>query len=115
MPVALYLDHHVPRAVAAGLRLRRVDVLTTAEDGAQELDDRALLDRATALGRVLFSQDVDLLVEASRRQAAGIPFSGVIYAHQLRASIGAYVSDLALIAGVAEAADLANQARQCYT
>lgn len=28
MALALYLDHHMPRAVAAGLRLRTVDVLT---------------------------------------------------------------------------------------
>jgi len=37
---------------------------------------------------VLFSQDNDLLAEGTRRQAAGIPFGGVIYAHQLRVSIG---------------------------
>ena len=76
MPIALYLDHHVPRAVAVGLRLRGVDVLTAAEDAADALDDPALLDRATAAGRVLFSQDDDLLAEARRRQAAGAPFGG---------------------------------------
>nr|MBA2446865.1 DUF5615 family PIN-like protein [Chloroflexota bacterium] len=109
MPVSLYMDHHVPRAITAGLRPRRVDVLTAAEDGAAELDDPDLLDRATALGRVLFSQDEDLLVEATRRQAEGIPFSGVIYAHQLRISIGVCVRDLELVAAASELADLRNQ------
>lgn len=109
MPVSLYMDHHVPRAITAGLRLRRVDVLTAAEDGAAELADPDLLDRAAALGRALFSQDEDLLVEATRRQAEGMPFSGVIYAHQLRMSIGACVRDLELIAAVAEPADLSSQ------
>ncbi|HWE60979.1 MAG TPA: DUF5615 family PIN-like protein, partial [Chloroflexota bacterium] len=84
MPLSLYMDQHVPRVISTGLRLRNVDVLTASEDGAGELDDAALLDRATALGRVLFSQDDDLLAEAAHRQAKGVRFGGVIYAHQLR-------------------------------
>lgn len=72
MPVRFYMDQHVPRAVIAGVRLRGVDVLTAFEDGASELSDPDLLDRAGALGRVLFSQDEDLLVEAARRQREGV-------------------------------------------
>ena len=68
MPVSLYMDHHVPRAITAGLRLRGVDVLTAAEDGAAELADPDLLDRAAVLGRVLFSQDED---SAGRRRRGG--------------------------------------------
>jgi len=30
--LALYMDHHVPRAITVGLRLRQVDVLTANED-----------------------------------------------------------------------------------
>ena len=37
MAIALYMDHHVPRAITMGLRLRGVDVLTAYEDGANEL------------------------------------------------------------------------------
>ena len=59
------MDHHVPRAITTGLRLRGVDVLTAYEDGASELPDPALLDRASELGRVLFTQDDDLLAEAA--------------------------------------------------
>jgi Domain of unknown function (DUF5615) len=55
MPLALYMDHHVPRAITVGLRLRGVEVITAYEDGASELEDAALLDRATTLGRVLFT------------------------------------------------------------
>ena len=109
MPVSLYMDHHVPRAITAGLRLRRVDVLTGADDNAAELKDPELLDRATVLGRVLFSQDEDLLVEATRRQTEGIPFSGVVYAHQLHLPIGACVRDLQLISIAAEPSDVRNQ------
>ncbi len=68
MSVRLYMDGHVSRAVTEGLRLRGVDVLTAQEDGAGGLADPALLDRATELERVLFTQDDDLLREAKWRQ-----------------------------------------------
>jgi Domain of unknown function (DUF5615) len=102
------MDHHVPRAITLGLRLRRVDVLTAYEDGTSELDDAALLDRAGELGRVLFTRDDDLLVEAAKRQREGIPFHGVIYAHQLRVSIGRCVQDLEILAQAGEPAELLN-------
>lgn len=54
MSVKLYMDVHVRRAVTDGLRVREVDVLTAQEDGSAELEDPALLDRATELNRVLF-------------------------------------------------------------
>lgn len=82
------MDHHVPRAITNGLRLRGVDVITAAEDGAGELGDPALLERATDLDRVLFTQDDDLLTEATNRQRQGQTFTGVIYAHHICASIG---------------------------
>jgi len=55
------MDVHVRRAVTTALRLRSIDVLTAQEDGAAEATDAALLQRATELGRVLVSQDADLL------------------------------------------------------
>ncbi len=103
------MDHHVPRAITNGLRLRGVDVLTAHEDRASEFRDPALLDRAAELRRVLFTQDDDLLMEATRRQRRGQSFHGVIYAHQLRVSIGACVRDLELIAEVGEPAEMIGQ------
>jgi hypothetical protein len=108
MAIALYMNQHVPRAVTVGLRLRGVDVITAYEDGASDMDDPELLDRAGELERVLFTQDDDLLVEATRRQREGIPFRGVIYAHQLRVSIGTCVHDLEIIAKAGEPEDLIN-------
>jgi hypothetical protein len=109
MAVMLYMDQHVPRAVTAGLRVRGVDVITAYEDGASAFEDPDLLDRATSLNRVLITFDDDLLVEASRRQREGEGFSGVIFAHPLRISVGVLIHDLELIAVVGEAHDLANQ------
>jgi len=68
MAIGLYMDQHVPRSIAIGLRMRGVDVLTTQEDGTERLADSDLLDRATELGPVLFTFDDDLLAEASHRQ-----------------------------------------------
>jgi hypothetical protein len=109
MSLRLYLDHHVPRAIANGLRLQGVNVLAAFEDGTSKLDDLALLDRATALGRVLFTQDDDLLVEAVRRQQTGMTFHGVVYAHQLWVSIGQCIRDLEVIAKVGSDEDVIDQ------
>ncbi|MDQ3814759.1 MAG: hypothetical protein M3347_12520, partial [Armatimonadota bacterium] len=68
-----------------------------------------VLDRATLLGRVLFSRDDDLLAEAVHRQRSGENFAGVIYAHQLRVTIGQCVRDLEFLAQVGEPKDFENQ------
>ena len=60
MGLRLYMDHHVPRAITIGLRLRQVDVVTAFEERTHKLADSDLLDHATTLGRVLFTQDDDL-------------------------------------------------------
>ena len=102
MSVRLYFDVHVPIAIADALRLRDVDVLTAQEDGAAELEDPRLLDRATELNRVLFTQDKGFLREANRRQQKGEGFSGIVYAHQLNVTIGECVTDLEIIAKASE-------------
>ncbi len=109
MAVSLYMDHHVPKAITTALRLRGVDVLTAYEDGADQLDDASLLQRAHHLKRVLFTQDDDLLEEAAKCHRAGRPFSGVIYAHQLRVTIGVCVQDLEIIAKSADEAEMESQ------
>jgi len=108
MPVALYFDHHVSRAMALSLRMKSVDVITAYEDGSHLLDDSSLLDRASQLNRVLFSQDEDLLVEAVGRQRAGVRFAGVIYAHQIRVPMARCIQDLEMIAKVCRPEDMAN-------
>ena len=51
------MDVHGRRAITIELPGRGVDVITDQSDEAAELDDPALLNRATLLNRVLFSQD----------------------------------------------------------
>jgi hypothetical protein len=105
----LYLNHHVRIEITDGIRRRGVDLLTAYEDNRHEADDPALLDRASHLERVLFSQDRDLLVEVSRRQKANQRFCGVIYAHQLAITIGQCIDDLELICGACELSELENR------
>ena len=109
MSIGFYMDEHVKRAVTNGLRLRGFDVLTTQEDGRSGWPDDRILDRATELGRVLFTQDDDFLVEARSRQERGVHFCGVVYAHQLRVTIGECVLDLELIAQATNEEEMRNQ------
>ena len=71
-----------------GLRRRGVDVLTAYEDNMAEAEDEAILQRATALGRSVFTQDEDFLVIASEWQRIGRPFAGVIFGSQESLNIG---------------------------
>lgn len=103
----LYMDHHVHAGITRALRARGVDVLTAHEDNHHQVDDATLLDRAHALGRVLFSQDEDLLREAAVRQAQGVPFAGVIYTQQ-SVPIGCIITDLELIVQAGAVEDTLN-------
>jgi hypothetical protein len=104
--VCLYMDHHVDAAITEGLRRRGIDVVTSREDGTTTWDDDQLLERANLLGRVLFSQDDDLLAIARQWQRTGRSFAGLIYGHQLKLSIGQAIRDLELVAKVYEPEDL---------
>jgi predicted nuclease of predicted toxin-antitoxin system len=104
----LYMDVHVRNSVTTALRARQVDVLTSQNDRTTRLPDPRLLDRAHELGRVLFTQDDDLLSEASQRQHSGKMFSGVIYAHQQNITVRQTIDDLELLAKASEPEELAN-------
>lgn len=56
MTLMLYMDEHVPRAVTVALCLRQIDVITVQEDGLTGSRDPQVLDRATELGRILFTR-----------------------------------------------------------
>jgi hypothetical protein len=103
------MDVHVPAVISRTLMTRDVDVLTAQADGATRLDDAALLDRAGQLDRVLFTRDDDFLAEATLRQRNRLPFASVVYAHQLRVTIGQCAQDLEIISKCCDPSDLANR------
>lgn len=71
MPLAVYMDVHVPASISEGLRRKLIDVRTAQDDSAGRMSDDETLTRATAVGRVLFTQDTDFLEIASRWQRQG--------------------------------------------
>ena len=88
MSVPFYMDHQIKAAITQGLRQRSVDVITCAEDGTDQADDEPILERATQLGRAVFTQDVDFLVLASKWLRSRRDFAGVVYAEQMGIAIG---------------------------
>jgi hypothetical protein len=109
MALAYYMDEHVPTPITIGLRIRGVDVITVQGDGRDGVDDVALLDRATELGRVMFFFDADMARETSLRQQTDLPWAGLVFAHPTQISIGACVRDLELLAQLGTPEDLQNQ------
>ena len=109
MALSFYMDVHVPLPITQGLRRRGIDVLTSQEDETRRLADDLLLQRATELGRVLVSQDTDLLRFASQWQRSTKPFSGLVFAHQQQIGIGRCIADLELLAQVYTREEMANQ------
>jgi hypothetical protein len=108
MPVPLYLDVHVDKAIHDQLRLRGVDVLRAQDDNAAEMEDEELLQRATQLGRIVFTQDIRFKAMAERCQRDGKRFSGLPFGPQLGVTIGTYVNDLELIAKATDAEEWVN-------
>lgn len=109
MSLGFYTDHHVPTAITRGLQSRGIDVLTTAEDGTAIWNDERLLERATDLGCIVFTQDDDFLAIGHDWQKSGRIFSGIVYAHQMRITIGQAIEDLHLISEVMTPDEMRNR------
>ena len=101
--IKYYTDENVPSAIASGLRLRGIDVLTCQEAGMLGASDEEHLRTALELRRIIFTQDADFL----RLHARGARHAGIVFAAQ-GASIGKIVSALALIAQVFSPDELIN-------
>jgi hypothetical protein len=112
------MDVHVPAAVTRGLLLRNIGCaycparwynatrrFRPVRSGEPTESNADLFDRVSQLNRTLASQDEDMLAEAARRQRDGIPFTGLVYAHQLHITIGRFISDLELLASAGEPED----------
>ncbi|HJZ92094.1 MAG TPA: DUF5615 family PIN-like protein [Gemmataceae bacterium] len=71
--IRFYADQHYPAPVTAGLRRRRIDVLTAQEAGQCGASNPDQLVFATARGRVLATFDSDFLaLHQSGASHAGI-------------------------------------------
>lgn len=106
--IALYRDEHVLSSIAEGSQLRGIDVPTTQDDERNATDGSILMDRALELGRVMFSEDADMLSEAARRQRTQLHFAGLIHTNLQKARIGYYISELELICRACEQVEFEN-------
>ncbi len=109
MTLAFYFDVQVNKSIADGLRDRGIDVLRAQDDDFDERPDSEVLDRATELNRLVVTFDKDFLVEAHRRQFAGIEFPGIVFSRQSQVEPGQWITELELIAGCLTAEDTQNQ------
>ena len=101
--ISFYLDEHIHRAVADGLRRRGLNVLTVQEAGRSGLTDREQLGFALSERHVMVTMDSDFLMLASE----GASHAGIAYANSQR-SIGETIGSLMLIFDVLTPPDMAN-------
>lgn len=102
--IKFYTDEHVSKAIAAGLRYRGVDALTTQEAGMLGAADEEHLTFAARQQRVFFTHDADFL----RLHAQGIHHAGIVYT-QRQQPIGEIIRGLVLIYEMLNAEDMQNQ------
>ncbi len=81
MGLKLYIDHNVHAEITLGLRRRGVDVITCSEDGTDRADDDVILQRASDLGRIVFTQDTDFLKITGAWLTSGDGRSGDAQSH----------------------------------
>ena len=103
--IRFHLDEHVSNAVARGLRLRGIDVSTTADAGLKGTEDLVHIAHALAEDRVIFTQDHDFL----RHHHAGVTHAGIVYSKQGSRSIGEIVRHLKLMHDCLDQSDMAGQ------
>jgi len=106
--VKFYFDAPVNRAIAVGLRLRGVEVLTAQEDGQAEALDEEILSRSTELNRPVVTTDRDFLVLAKMMLENAELFRGVIFLSP-KITVGYAVEELETYAKAGELEDFTNR------
>lgn len=99
--VKFFLDEHIPKAIAKGLRARGVEVLTCAEADRLTFSDAEHLQFAFSKGYVVVTADNDFLTLHSQ----GVHHAGIAFASK-PLSIGQYVNALMLIHEVLDADEM---------
>ena len=101
--IRFYTDEHVGKAIAKGLRLRGIDVLTCQEAKMLHATDEEHLAFAKTQGRVIFTQDADFIQLHTKGQL----HHGIVYTPQGK-RVGDVVNGLTLIHQVLTAEDMIN-------
>ena len=96
-------DEHIPNAVIAGLKRRRIDVLSSLEAGLLGAADEVQLAFAAEQGRVFITEDDDFLT----LHAQGVKHAGIVFV-QPRQPIGYMVRGLHFVFQVLSAEEMEN-------
>lgn len=94
MSLSFYADEHIDISLCEQLRKHGVDIVRSVDDGMRSANDEDILERATNLGRIVFTHDDDFTVIGARKQSLFEHFAGVAYCHQYRLSFGQLISEL---------------------
>lgn len=109
MALAFYMDHHVPAAISQSLRTRGIDCVTAWEYHHHDRGDEALLQRATSLGRILFTSDDDFLRITAAWLRDGIDFAGLVCQKQQLLKTSQVAEDLELLAQLMDREEMRNR------
>jgi predicted nuclease of predicted toxin-antitoxin system len=101
--VKFYADEHIPNSVILGLRLRDIDILSTAGAKMLGADDLSQLRFAESHRRVFITQDADFL----RLHHERISHFGMVFV-QSNTSIRNFISGILLIARVLDEEEMKN-------
>jgi predicted nuclease of predicted toxin-antitoxin system len=102
--IRLYLDENLSPKIGEQLKLRGIDAVTVRDLGTLGSSDESHLERATRLGRVLVTSDVDFL----RLAVEGNNHCGIVFGIQGDHSMGDWVKKLELICFVYSPVELEN-------
>jgi predicted nuclease of predicted toxin-antitoxin system len=107
LSLLLYADNNVNDHVVLGLRRLGYDVLRARDDGMAEALDETVLQRATALGRVVYTNDADIVRIAKSWETGERHHAGIIYTHQDRLSVRRQIEELQLVIEAMHAEEIA--------
>lgn len=97
MPLRFYADECVNGDLISGLRHRRIDVRTAADEGLVSAADPEQFDRAIALGRTMLTADQDFLALAASFLRADKAFPGLAFVVS-KTTVGSALRSIVLLA-----------------
>jgi len=79
IPLKLYTDVHIDKAVATQLRLRGVDIIRCQDVGMHDASDEEHLQFATSQGRAVVTSDDDFLALDAKWRDEGRTHAGIFF------------------------------------
>jgi hypothetical protein len=103
--IRFYLDENLPLAIATQLKRRGIEAVTVRDLGLLGDSDLNHLHRATEMGFVLCTHDIDYIQLAT----SSVEHVGIVFGQQHRHSIGDWVRFLELVHAVYEPEEMHNR------